>query len=144
QDASEAGGESLVQALMTVFRQLDGLSALGVIDQHQQYIAAAKNGSPLVLGWGEDGNYLASDSSALLEHTRQLTFLEDGQAALIGPDSVAVYDVASGQREADPRVWNITWKEEAEGLEGYSDYMAKEIREQPLVLRRLANEAGSK
>ena len=98
----------------------------------------------LVLGWGEDGNYLASDSSALLEHTRQLTFLEDGQAALIGPDSVAVYDVASGQREADPRVWNITWKEEAEGLEGYSDYMAKEIREQPLVLRRLANEAGSK
>jgi glucosamine--fructose-6-phosphate aminotransferase (isomerizing) len=139
---NRSGGEQLVQALMTVFRRLDGLSALGVIDQQQQYIAAAKNGSPLVLGWGADGNYLASDSSALLEHTRRLTFLEDGQAALIGADSVAVYDVASGEREADPRVWNITWKEESEGLDGYSDYMAKEIREQPLVLRRLAAEAG--
>ncbi len=143
EEVSENPGERLVQALMCVFRRLDGLSALGVIDQHEQYIAAAKNGSPLVLGWGEDGNYLASDSSALLEHTRQLTFLEDGQAALIGTDAVVVYDVASGRREADPRVWSITWKEEAGGLDGYSDYMAKEIREQPLVLRRLAAEAGA-
>ena len=140
---SHAGCEGLVHALMTVFRRLDGLSALGVLDQQEQCIAAAKNGSPLVLGWGEDGNYLASDSSALLEHTRQLTFLEDGQAALIGTDSVSVYDVASGRPESDVRIWNITWKEEAEGLEGYSDYMAKEIREQPLVLRRLAAEAGA-
>lgn len=142
-DITCGGGERLVGALMSVFCRLDGLSALGVIDQHQQYIAAAKNGSPLVLGWGEDGNYLASDSSALLEHTRQLTFLEDGQAALISPESVAVYDIATRRREADPRVWTITWKEEAESLEGYSDYMAKEIREQPLVLRRLAAEAGA-
>src|SRR5229473_7631124 len=105
QNASNQGCEALVQALMTVFRQLDGLSALGVLDQHEQCIAAAKNGSPLVLGWGEDGNYLASDSSALLEHTRQLTFLEDGQAALIGTDSVSVYDVASGRREPEVRIW---------------------------------------
>jgi len=79
---AHAGCEGLVQALMTVFRRLDGLSALGVLDQQEQCIAAAKNGSPLVLGWGEDGNYLASDSSAVLEHTRRLTFVEDGQAAL--------------------------------------------------------------
>ena len=52
--ASVADGcDGLVQALMTVFRRLDGLSALGVLDQHTQCIAAAKNGSPLVLGWGE-------------------------------------------------------------------------------------------
>jgi glutamine---fructose-6-phosphate transaminase (isomerizing) len=141
-EAADHGCEKLVQAVMTVFRRLDGLSAIGVLDQRTQCIAAAKNGSPLVLGWGEDGNYLASDSSALLEHTRRLTFLEDGQAALLGDDSIAVYDVASGRSEADVRIWNITWKEEAEGLEGYSDYMAKEIREQPAVLRRLAAEAG--
>ena len=142
-DGATDGCEGLVQALMSVFRRLDGLSALGVLDQHEQCIAAAKNGSPLVLGWGEDGNYLASDSSALLEHTRQLTFLEDGQAALISGDAITVYDAASGQAEAQVRIWDITWKEEAEGLEGYSDYMAKEIREQPAVLRRLAAEGGA-
>jgi len=64
----------------------------------------------------------------------------------IGPDradSIAAYDVATGRRETDVRIWNITWKEEAEGLEGYSDYMAKEIREQPAVLRRLGPGAGA-
>src|SRR6266581_1975590 len=113
-EASGNDGERLVQALMTVFRRLDGLSALGVIDRQEQCIAAAKNGSPLVLGWGEDGNYLASDSSALLEHTRQLTFLEDGQAALIGTDFVKVYDAASGQAESDVHIWDITWQEEVD------------------------------
>src|SRR5207302_9679469 len=92
-------GETLVDALMAIFRRLDGLSAIGVLDPQLECIAAAKNGSPLVLGWGDDGNYLASDSSALLDHTRRLTFLEDGQAALITADSVSVYDVTSGERE---------------------------------------------
>jgi len=141
--ADPEGCEALVHALMRVFRRLDGLSALGVLDQHTQCIAAAKNGSPLVLGWGTDGNYLASDSSAVLEHSRRLTFLEDGQAALISGEAITVYDVASGVAEPQVRIWDITWKEEAEGLDGFSDYMAKEIREQPAVLWRLAADAGS-
>ena len=137
---TEAGCERLIQALMRVFRRLDGLSAISVLDPQEQCIAAAKNGSPLVLGWGTDGNYLASDSSALLEHTRKLTFLEDGQAALIGTDFVQVYDAASGQPRAEVRIWDITWQEEVDSLEGYPHYMTKEINEQPLVLRRLAAE----
>ncbi len=132
--------ERLVQALMRVFRRLDGLSAIGVLDPQLECIAAAKNGSPLVLGWGNDGNFLASDSSALLEHTRRLTFLEDGQAALIDSEQVTVYDVRSGERISDARVWDITWQEEVDGLEGFPHYMAKEIHEQPTVLRRLAAE----
>jgi len=137
---TEAGCERLIQALMRVFRRLDGLSAISVLDPQEQCIAAAKNGSPLVLGWGTDGNYLASDSSALLEHTRKLTFLEDGQAALIGTDFVQVYDAASGQPRAEVRIWDITWQEEVDSLDGYPHYMTKEINEQPLVLRRLAAE----
>jgi glucosamine--fructose-6-phosphate aminotransferase (isomerizing) len=134
--------EALIEALMSVFRRLQGLSAVGVLDPHSQCIAAVKNGSPLVLGWGEDGNFLASDSSALLEHTRRLTFLEDGQAALVTRTGMTVFDAASGRRLADPRVWDITWHEEADTLEGsgFSHYMAKEIAEQPAVLRRLAAE----
>lgn len=130
----------LVEALMVVFRRLDGLSAIGVLDPQLECIAAAKNGSPLVLGWGTDGNFLASDSSALLDHTRKLTFLEDGQAALITPSEIKLYDVADGQEIENPRLWDITWEQEVDSLDGYPHYMAKEIAEQPAVLRRLAKE----
>jgi glutamine---fructose-6-phosphate transaminase (isomerizing) len=135
--------ERLVQAVMTVFRRLDGLSAIGVLDPQLECVAAAKNGSPLVLGWGHEGNYLASDSSALLDHTRKLTFLEDGQAALLTANDVAVYDVASGEKVSEPRIWDITWEQEADSLDGYPHYMAKEIAEQPAVLRKLAKEQAA-
>src|SRR5579864_7565985 len=140
--AEELGSpcERMVRAVMSVFRRLDGLSAIGVLDPQLECIAAAKNGSPLVLGWGHDGNFLASDSSALLEHTRRLTFLEDGQAALVTRDSLTVYDVTSGQPIDQPQVWDITWEQEVDSLDGHPHYMAKEIAEQPVVLRRLAAE----
>ena len=136
------GCDVLIAALMRVFRRLDGLSAISVLDTTANCIAAAKNGSPLVLGWGADGNFLASDSSALLEHTRRLTFLEDGQAALITGEGVTVYDVQTGEPQATARIWDIAWQEDTETLEGsgYPHYMAKEIAEQPAVLRRLASE----
>src|SRR5205814_643006 len=85
-------------------------------------------------------NFLASDSSALLDYTRKLTFLEDGQAALLTADSLAVYDVASGEPIGEPRIWDITWNQEVDSLDGYPHYMAKEIAEQPSMLRRLAAE----
>jgi glucosamine--fructose-6-phosphate aminotransferase (isomerizing) len=132
--------QRLVGALMAVFRRLEGLSALGVLDPQLECIAAAKNGSPLVIGWGETGNYLASDSSALLEHTRKLTFLEDGQAALLTGDAITLYDVNGGEKIREPRIWDITWQQEVDSLDGYPNYMAKEIAEQPSVLRRLAAE----
>jgi glutamine---fructose-6-phosphate transaminase (isomerizing) len=132
--------EALVQSLMRVFRKLDGLSAIGVLDARDQCIAAVKNGSPLVLGWAQDGNYLASDSSALLEHTRRLTFLEDGEAALVAADGVRVYDVTTGEAQPQPRIWDIGWQQEVAELEGYADFMSKEIHQQPAVLRRVAAE----
>jgi glutamine---fructose-6-phosphate transaminase (isomerizing) len=132
--------EQLVQSLVRVFRRLEGLSAIGVLDPRSQCIAAAKNGSPLVLGFASQGNYLASDSSALLEHTRRLTFLEDGQAALITSDEIVVYEVGSGERVREVKVWDIDWPEERADLEGHPHFMSKEINEQPSVLRRLAAE----
>ena len=141
-DQPGEGCDRLVQALMAVFRRLDGLSAIGVLDPQLECMAAAKNGSPLVLGWGEDGNYLASDSSALLDHTRKLTFLEDGQAALLTAQTLSLYDVATGESITEPTVWDITWQQEVDSLDGFPDYMAKEIHEQPAVLRRLAAEGA--
>ena len=82
---------------MAAFRQLHGLNAIAVLDGQSGQLAAAKNGSPLVLGWGDDGHLLASDQCALLEHTRRLTFVEDGQAALLTADGVRLFDVDSGR-----------------------------------------------
>jgi glucosamine--fructose-6-phosphate aminotransferase (isomerizing) len=132
---------ALIDATMRAFRRLEGLSAIAVLDREAECIAAAKNGSPLVIGHTSDGAYLASDSSALLEHTRRLTFLEDGQAALLSGDGLALYDIATGEH-ARPKIWDIAWSEERADLDGFPHFMAKEMREQPAVLRKLATQGG--
>src|SRR5215471_7804709 len=76
-----AGPDQLVTAVMGAFRELEGLNAIAVLDASTGQIAAAKSGSPLVLGWSDGGHLLASDLSAVLEHTRRVTFVEDFQAA---------------------------------------------------------------
>jgi glucosamine--fructose-6-phosphate aminotransferase (isomerizing) len=131
--------DRMVLALMRVFRRLEGLSAVSVLDPARDVIAVAKNGSPLVVGSGADGSYVASDSSALLDHTRRLTFLEDGQAASLTGSQVAVYDIATGRRVSDVRVWDITWQQERSDRAGYPDYLTKETNEQPMLLRKLAS-----
>jgi glucosamine--fructose-6-phosphate aminotransferase (isomerizing) len=82
---------------------------------------------------------LASDYSAILEHTRQMTFLDEDQAALLTPDGIAVYDVTTGQ-EIQPTVTEVEWSAEAADLQGFPDFMSKEIHEQPHILRRIARE----
>jgi len=136
-----AGPERLLRATMTAFRQLQGLNAIAVLDVESGQIAAAKSGSPLVLGWSDGGHLLASDYSALLEHTRRVTFVEDGQAALVTREGHRLFDVATG-RELAPEITQVEWDAADTELGGYPDYMTKEIHEQPAVLRRIA--AGSR
>jgi glucosamine--fructose-6-phosphate aminotransferase (isomerizing) len=131
------GPEQLIVALMTAFRRLQGLNAVAVLDVRSGQLAAAKNGSPLVLGWSDSGSLLASDYSALLEHTRRVTFVEDGQAALVGDRSIRLFDVVTGT-ELTPEITQVEWAAEDADLAGYPDYMTKEIHEQPAVLRRIA------
>src|SRR5712691_7629134 len=90
-----AGEEGLVWATLAVFRRLEGLNAIGVLDTATDRLIAAKSGSPLVVGWGSECSYLASDPNALLEHTRRLTFLENGQVALLSPSGIRLFDLES-------------------------------------------------
>ena len=136
------GPDQLVTALVGVFRELEGLNAVAVLDVQSGRLAVAKSGSPIVLGWGDGGNFLASDYSALLEHTRRVTFLDDGQAALIEGGGIRVFDVATGA-EVTPAVEEVEWDAAATELSGYPDYLSKEIHEQPAVLRRLAADWGA-
>lgn len=131
-------GVDLLTALMQVFRGVEGLSAVAVLDSETGQMAVAKNGSPLVLGWGSDGMYLASDPIALLDHTRQITFLEDGQAASLTPDGIQIVDLSTG-RAISATVQEVTWDTHRAGLDGYAHFMDKEIHEQPRVLREIGN-----
>jgi len=136
-----AGPEQLVGATIAAFRQLQGLNAIAVLDVRSGQLAAAKSGSPLVLGWSDRGTMLASDYSALLEHTRRVTFVEDGQAALVTREAARLFDVDTG-RELAPEIREVEWEATVAELSGYPDYMTKEIHEQPAVLRRLADGWG--
>ncbi len=137
-----AGPEQLVRATMTVFRRLEGLNAIAVLDASTGEIAAAKSGSPLVLGWSDQGHMLASDYSALLEHTRRVTFVEERQAVLVSREGSRLFDVDTG-RELTPDITEVEWEAAATELSGYPDYMTKEIHEQPAVLRHIAATAGA-
>ena len=136
---ADEGSERLVRAVMATFRQLDGLNAIAVLDVVSGHLAAAKSGSPLTLGWSQDGALLASDYSALLEHTRTMSFLDEGQAALLSPDGIRVYDVETGEPIA-PAVTEVAWHAEQAELQGFPDFLTKEIHEQPAVLRRIARD----
>lgn len=129
--------DDLLQALLSVFRQVQGLSAVAVLDSYTGHIAVAKNGSPLALGWSSDASYLASDPIALLDYTRSITFLEDGQAAILSAAGIHVYEVETG-RAVTPDVRTITWDARGAGLDGFAHFMDKEIHEQPRVLREIA------
>jgi glucosamine--fructose-6-phosphate aminotransferase (isomerizing) len=133
------GPEPLIQALMATFRRLDGLNAIAALDVTSGCLAAAKSGSPMTLGWASNGMLLASDYAALLEHTRRMTFLDESQAALLTPDGIAVFDVATGAR-ITPDISEVEWSAEQAELNGFPDFMSKEIHEQPHVLRRIARE----
>lgn len=131
--------EDLLPALLDVFRQVEGLSAIAVLDAATGRVATAKNGSPLAIGVSGGSTYLASDANALLDHTRCILFLEDGQAAYLDPGGVEVFDVQSGARiESDFR--EVTWDARRAGLNGHAHFMDKEIHEQPAVLERVAAE----
>jgi glucosamine--fructose-6-phosphate aminotransferase (isomerizing) len=132
------GPEQLLVATRRAFERLQGLNAIAVLDVVAGQIAAAKTGSPLVVGFSDHGHMLASDYSALLEHTRRVTFVDDGQVALLTGDACRLFDAKTGH-EVTPRITEVEWEAAATELSGYPDYMTKEIHEQPDVLRRIAS-----
>ncbi|MET0384816.1 MAG: glutamine--fructose-6-phosphate transaminase (isomerizing) [Polyangiales bacterium] len=131
------GNDRLVKATMAAFRKLRGLNAIAVLDTHTGQIAAAKSGTPLVLGQAPFGHFIASDHAALLDHTREVSFVRDGQAVLIDRQQLRLFDIESGS-ELIPELITVEWDAVSTDRKGHPDYMTKEIHEQPAVLRTLA------
>ncbi len=124
------GGGDLLRAVQAAVAQFHGAYAIAVISTREPgRVVGARQGSPLVVGIGEDDHFLASDAAALLSVTRHVAYLEEGDVADIWRDGYTIYD-ASGAPVERPVV-NISASSDAVQLEPYRHYMQKEIFEQP-------------
>lgn len=107
-----------------------GTYGLAVIDRREpQKLVAARNFSPLLLGLGNGECFVASDASAVLRHTKQVIYLDDGEIAVLTPDEHRVYDLRRNIQEKQPH--EIEWSPEQAQKGGYPHFMLKEIFEEP-------------
>ena len=123
-----------LSAVTQALRQIRGTYGIAVLScRHPGEMIVARCGSPLVIGIGEDAIIAASDVSAIVEHTRQVIYLDDGDVARITPEGVNVYtlDNAPVTREVKEIEWDLGAVEKG----GFEHFMLKEIFEQPDILR---------
>ena len=129
-EAVAAGATSLVSAVRTALKQVEGAYAIAVLsDRYPDEIVAAKNASPLVVGLGDGERFVASDAPAILEYTREMIFLEEGDVVALGRNSMQFTDIEGNVRVRKPRT--ITWTAGQAEKAGYPHFMLKEIHEQP-------------
>ncbi|MFC3956972.1 glutamine--fructose-6-phosphate transaminase (isomerizing) [Halovivax cerinus] len=124
---------ALRRGVESVTDRLDGSYAVAAVHAGSDCIVATRQESPLVVGHGDDASYLASDVPALVEHTRDVTYLEDGDVAVLQAGTVTVYRDGT---VIEPEISTIDWDAEAAQKGGYDHYMRKEIHEQPSALRQ--------
>jgi glucosamine--fructose-6-phosphate aminotransferase (isomerizing) len=131
----------LFEAVQKVVRRLHGAYAIAVVREADPHICVvAREGSPLLLGLGEDGNYAASDASALLQVTRRMVYLENGDVAELSPERVRI--VNDGKEVERPAALSQLSADAVE-LGRFRHYMQKEIFEQPDALANTLELAGS-
>jgi glutamine---fructose-6-phosphate transaminase (isomerizing) len=129
-DALEAGARDLQAAIRATLAQVKGTYALAVIsEKHPDEIVAAKNASPLVVGYGNGESFLASDVPAILEHTREVVYLEEGELAVLKPGGISLFGRDGEPLARKPR--KIEWSAVAAEKDGHKHFMHKEIFEQP-------------
>lgn len=128
-----------IEAVRLSFNKFVGLNAIIVMDAVSQTFVAAKTGSPLVIGKGKGENFLASDAHAILPHTKNLYFMEDGELISITPDNITVYNALIGSVK-DVKFMRLNWEVRSVIKGKYPHYMIKEIYEQPQVIRNILSE----
>ena len=130
----EAVGESLWEALVGTLKRLEGSFAVAVMSADEPgTIVAARHQSPLVVGLGEGENFLASAVQALLGATKKFLFVENGEVVILTDSAVQIQTLRGEPVERE--VFEVDWSAEEMGLDGYEDFMLKEIHEQPAALQ---------
>ena len=129
----EAGG-TLREALAGALAHLEGSFAVAALSAREPgKVVAARNQSPLVVGLGEDENFLASAVGALLKETREFLLVENGEIAEVSGSGVGIFTLEGEPVERE--TFEVDWEAEDVELGGYEDYMLKEIHDQPTALR---------
>jgi glucosamine--fructose-6-phosphate aminotransferase (isomerizing) len=126
-------GLKLAEAVRAAAKEVRGSYALAVIcEKEPERVIAARSGCPLVVGRTKHASYVASDVMAMLAHTREVMYLEEGDVAVVTQDDVQV--MAADGREVSRKTTRVTWDASAAEKSGYPHFMLKEINEQPQTI----------
>ena len=125
----------LLAAVGRVLHRIKGAYALGILcaDTPDQLIAVRKD-SPLILGYGKGCSFMASDVTAILKHTREVGYMEDGEIAVLTREGIQCYNHL--MQPIQKEISHVDWEIDAAEKGGYEHFMFKEIMEQPEALRR--------
>lgn len=128
--------EGFSSSVRDAFNALKGLNAVVVANAVSKEIVAAKTGSPLVVGIGDQELFVASDASAIVKHTKKVIFLEDNQMVIMG-EKLKLINLPGGQ-EIQSKIHTLDWKFEETERGKYKHFLLKEIHEQPRVIENIA------
>ncbi len=130
---------NLKDSITNVLKQLHGSFALGIISKDQpDLIIGARRGSPLAVGYGPNENYLGSDSYALKSMTNKISYLNDGEFCFIKKNHVEFFE--ENGTKVNKKVLKLSSNEQEYDKGDFKHFMAKEVEEQPITLKRCINE----
>ena len=126
----------LEQAFLAALQQIEGSFSIVMLSSHDpEHLYCVKKESPLLLGLGEECNYVGSDINAFLEYTRKAIVLDEGEYVILGPNDYQVRSLKTGKK-LKKNVLHIDWDLETSKKGGFSHYMLKEIFDEPQTVRQ--------
>lgn len=124
----------LLEAMTKVIHRVEGSYALGVLcSDYPDSFVAVRKASPMIVGVGRGENFIASDVTAILAHTRNVYYLEDDEIVMLSASGVKIYN--TDREEIKKEIFRVNWDVSAAEKGGYEHFMMKEIEEQPKALR---------
>ncbi len=126
---------NMLEAVGRCLRRIEGSYALGIIcSDYPNALIAARKDSPLILGYSPEGNFIASDATAIIKHTRDVVYMDDGEIAVVTAQGIDVFDdeLVPLEKQHSTVDWDVTAAEKG----GYPHFMFKEILEQPEAVRK--------
>lgn len=130
----DEGDEPLVAARKTVSKLTGSFAIAMLFEGHENLIFAARSGSPLAVGYGKNEMYLGSDALALLPLTKKVTYLEEGDHAVLTREGVEIYDIE--ENSISRQITYLNQSINFHDKSGFNHFMEKEIHEQPIALER--------
>ena len=125
-----------IDTITTAIKELKGSYAFGILFEDQDNLYAVRKDSPLIIGIGEDENYIASDIAAIIQYTDKYILLDDDEVAELSQENVSIY---KDGKKVEKEIKTSTMTIEDANKGNYKHFMLKEIMEEPIVLQRTLN-----